>query len=67
MLIIAQIVISLILIGLILIQETPRGLLEAAKSFVKDAANIKNPTALFLWKLTELKKEARKNKPKRDK
>lgn len=44
-----------------LAKEIPRGLLEAARSFVKDATNIKNPTALFLWKLQELKKEA-KNK-----
>lgn len=46
-----------------LAKETPRWLMEAARNFVKDAANVKNPTALFLWKLTELKKEA-KNKKK---
>lgn len=45
-----------------LAKDTPRGLLEAAKSFVKDAENVKNRTALFLWKLTELKKEAKKKK-----
>lgn len=46
-----------------LAKETPRWQLETARSFVKDAANVKNPTALFLWKLTELKKEV-KQKPK---
>ena len=43
-----------------LAKDTPRGLLEAARSFVKDATNVKNRTALFLWKLTELKKEKKK-------
>ncbi|MBI4157657.1 hypothetical protein HY502_02310 [Candidatus Woesebacteria bacterium] len=46
-----------------LAQETPRGLLEAARSFVKDATNIKNRTALFMWKLQQLRVEA-KNKKK---
>ena len=48
-----------------LAKETPRGLLEAARSFVKDATNVKNRTALFLWKLGELKKEIKRNKPKK--
>jgi len=39
-----------------LAKETPRGLLEAARSFVKDAENAKNKGALFMWKLAELKK-----------
>lgn len=43
-----------------LAKTTPRWRLEAAKSFVKDATNVKNPTALFLWKLGELKKEKKK-------
>lgn len=46
-----------------LAKDVPRWRLESARSFVKDATNVKNPTALFLWKLTELKKEA-KNKKK---
>jgi hypothetical protein len=39
-----------------LAKETPRGMLETAKNFVKDAVNVRNRAALFLWKLTELKK-----------
>lgn len=46
-----------------LAKETPRWVLEAARSFVRDATNIKNPTALFLWKVTGLKKGS-KNKRK---
>ncbi|MCJ7805762.1 hypothetical protein MUP46_03940 [Patescibacteria group bacterium] len=42
-----------------LAKETPRGLLETAKNFVKDANNVKNRAALFIWKLTQLKKEAK--------
>lgn len=48
-----------------LAKETPRGLLEAAKSFVKDAKDVKNKGALYMWKLKELKKE-KKNR-ERDK
>lgn len=43
-----------------LAKETPRGLLEAAKNFVKDAYNVKSRTRLFMWKLTQLRRE-RKN------
>lgn len=39
-----------------LAKEAPRGLLEHAKNFVKDAADVRNRAALFLWKLKELKK-----------
>ncbi len=39
-----------------LAKETPRGLLEAAKNFVKDAYNVKSKPKLFMWKLSELKK-----------
>ena len=46
-----------------LAKETPRGLLEAARNFVKDAYNVKSKPRLFMWKLTELRKEA-KQKPK---
>jgi hypothetical protein len=35
-----------------------RGLLEAARNFVKDAPNVRNKPALFLWKFGELKKTA---------
>ncbi len=37
-----------------LAKDTPRGLIETAKSFVKDA-NAKNPGKLFMWKLKQLK------------
>lgn len=52
-----------------LAKETPRGLMEAARSFVKDATNVKNRTALFMWKLSKLKakkantQEEHKRKP----
>lgn len=42
-----------------LAKETPRGLLEAAKNFVKDAMNVDSPPKLFMWRLTQLKKEAK--------
>ena len=43
-------------------KETPRGLLESARNFVKDAMNVKSKPRLFMWKLSELKKEADKKK-----
>ncbi len=42
-----------------LAKETPRGLMEAARSFVKDAVNARSKPRLFMWKLAELKKEAK--------
>ncbi|OGM08482.1 hypothetical protein A2159_02640 [Candidatus Woesebacteria bacterium RBG_13_34_9] len=39
-----------------LAKETPRGLLESAKNFVKDAYNVKSKARLFMWKLSELKR-----------
>ena len=42
----------------------PRGLLEAAKNFVKDAYNVKSRPKLFMWKLSELKKEWKAKKKK---
>jgi hypothetical protein len=39
-----------------LAKETPRILLERARSFVKDAANAKSKGRLFMWKLSQLKK-----------
>lgn len=43
-----------------LAKELPRKLLEEAKTFVKDASNVRNPAKLFMWKLGELKKEREK-------
>jgi len=40
-----------------LAKETPRGLMEAARSFVKDAYEVKSPTRLYMWKLKELKEQ----------
>jgi len=45
-----------------LAKETPRGLLEAARNFLKDALNVKSPGKLFMWRLTQLKREAKSNK-----
>lgn len=39
-----------------LAKDYPRGLLETARSFVKDAYNVDSPAKLFMWKLSELKK-----------
>lgn len=44
-----------------LAKETPRGFMEAARTYVKDAASAKNKGALFMWRLQQLKKE-HKNK-----
>lgn len=38
-----------------LAKETPRILLEKARSFVKDATNAKSKGRLFMWKLKQLK------------
>lgn len=43
-----------------LAKETPRILLEKARSFVKDAANARSKGRLFMWKLQELKKQGTK-------
>ena len=40
-----------------LAKETPRGLLESARSFVADAENVKSKGRLFMWKLAELKRK----------
>jgi hypothetical protein len=45
-----------------LAKETPRGLMETARNFVKDAYEVKSPAKLFMWKLNELKKQAMKVK-----
>ena len=43
-----------------LAKETPRILLEKARSFVKDAYQPKSKGRLFMWKLIQLKKELKK-------
>lgn len=45
-----------------LAKDTPRGLIESARSFVKDANNVKSRAALFMWKLTQLKNDAKMKK-----
>ncbi len=45
-----------------LAKETPRGLLETSRNFVKDAYNVKSKARLFVWKLQQLKKEAKDKK-----
>ncbi len=47
-----------------LAKETPRILLEKARSFVKDAANANSKGRLFMWKLSQLKAEAKKKQGK---
>ncbi len=42
-----------------LAKTTPRLLLENARSFVKDATNARSKGRLFMWKLQELKKQAK--------
>ena len=43
-----------------LAKETPRGILETARGFIKDAENVKSKPALFLWKMKKLKEENKK-------
>lgn len=38
-----------------LTKNTPRGLMESARSFVKDATNAISKGRLFMWKLKQLK------------
>ncbi len=40
-----------------LAKSTPRGLMETARGFVKDASNARNKGRLFMWKLKQLKTE----------
>ena len=42
-----------------LAKNTARGLMESARSFVKDASNAKSKGRLFMWKLGELKKSVK--------
>jgi len=41
-----------------LAKETPRGLIESARSFVKDATNVRSRPRLFMWKLAQLKRDS---------
>jgi hypothetical protein len=41
-----------------LAKDTSRGFLEAARNFIKDAYQVKNRPALFLWKLKQLKNQS---------
>jgi hypothetical protein len=45
-----------------LAKDTPRGFLETAKNFVKDAYQVKSKARLFMWKLKQLKEESKKKK-----
>jgi hypothetical protein len=45
-----------------LAKTTPRGYLESARSFVKDAYNAKSKGRLFMWKLKQIKDEKKKGK-----
>ena len=45
-----------------LAKNTPRGLMESARSFVKDAVNARSKGKLFMWKLSELKKAQKPTK-----
>jgi hypothetical protein len=47
-----------------LAKETSRGILEAARNFVKDAYQVKSRPRLFMWKIGQLKKEAKIKKEK---
>ena len=42
-----------------LAKNTPRGLMESARSFVKDATNAKSKGRLYMWKLKQLKDSAK--------
>ena len=45
-----------------LAKETPRGRMETARNFVKDANNVKSPGKLFMWKLGKIKEEGKEEK-----
>jgi len=42
-----------------LAKNTPRGRLEKARNFIKDAYKVKSKPRLFMWKLGQLNKEAK--------
>jgi len=43
-------------------KDNPRGIIETARSFVKDAQNARSKPRLFMWKLKQLKDSAKMNK-----
>ena len=47
-----------------LAKETPRILLEKARSFVKDATNARSKGRLYMWKLQQLKSQSSNVKSK---
>jgi hypothetical protein len=47
-----------------LAKDTPRGLMESARSFVKDAQNARSKGRLFMWKLQQLKSQSANLKSK---
>lgn len=47
-----------------LAKEEPRGLLEEARIFVKEAYEVKNKARLFMWKLKQLRNEKKKKRKK---
>jgi hypothetical protein len=47
-----------------LAKETPRQYLETARNFVKDAEKVKSRPRLFMWKLQQIKEEAKAKKKK---
>lgn len=47
-----------------LAKNTPRGLLDTARNFVKDASSVKSRARLFMWKLSQLKNEKKVNPQK---
>lgn len=48
-----------------LAKDTPRGLLETARSFVKDASNARSKGRLFMWKLKQLKVDSKDTQEER--
>ena len=42
-----------------LAKETERGILEEARTFIKDSSNVKSKAKLFMWKLKQIKDERR--------
>lgn len=45
-----------------LAKDLPRALLENARNFVKDAVHVESKPKLFMWKVTELRREWEKSK-----
>lgn len=45
-------------------KQTPRGIIESARGFVKDAPNVKNRGRLFMWKLAQIKAEQKEKSKK---